>query len=81
LGREKDLFFARNRTPFLDLPARSLETIPIDISKFHFILYHGATVLLGKDLLIVEDSRSHTDTPNSVGLLWTSDQPDAETST
>ena len=26
-------------------------------------------------------SRSHSDTPPSVGLLWTSDQPDAETST
>jgi hypothetical protein len=26
-------------------------------------------------------SRSHSDTPHSVGLLWTSDQPDAETST
>jgi len=23
----------------------------------------------------------HTDTPHSVGLLWTSDQPDAENST
>ena len=26
-------------------------------------------------------SRSHADTPHSVGLLWSSDQPDAETST
>ena len=37
--------------------------------------------LLGQDLLIVEVSRSHSDTPQSVGLLWTSDQSDAETST
>ena len=29
----------------------------------------------------VEASRSHSDTPQSVGLLWTSDQPVAETST
>jgi len=36
---------------------------------------------LGQDLLIIEASRSHSDTPHSVGLLWTSDQPDAETST
>jgi hypothetical protein len=36
----------------------------------------------GLGLLIVEASRSHTlDTQHSVGLLWTSDQPDAETST
>jgi hypothetical protein len=27
--------------------------------------------------LIVESSWSHTDTPHSVGLLWTSDQPDS----
>ena len=26
-------------------------------------------------------SRSHSDTPHSVGLFWTNDQPDAETST
>jgi len=33
------------------------------------------------DLLIVEVSRSHSDTSHSVGLLWTSDRPSAETST
>jgi len=32
-------------------------------------------------LLTVEASRSHSHTPHSVGLHWTSDQPDAETST
>ena len=37
--------------------------------------------LVGQGLLIVEDSRSHSDTPHSVGLLWKSDQPDAEIST
>ena len=35
---------------------------------------------VGRGLLIVEDSRSHSDTPQSVGLFWTSDLPDAETS-
>ena len=30
---------------------------------------------------IIKDSRSHSDTPHSVGLLWTSDQLDIETST
>jgi len=34
----------------------------------------------GLDFLIIEASRTYSDTPNSVGLLWTSDQPDAETS-
>ena len=36
---------------------------------------------VGQDLLIVEASRSHPDTPHSIGPLWASDQPDAETST
>jgi hypothetical protein len=31
--------------------------------------------------LITKASRSHSDTPQSVGLLWTSDQPVANTST
>ena len=38
--------------------------------------FNGWTPLVVLGLLIVEVSRSH-----SVGLLWTSDQPDAETST
>jgi hypothetical protein len=37
--------------------------------------------LVGKGLLITEVSRSHSYTPHSIGLLWTCDQPDAETST
>ena len=37
--------------------------------------------LVGQGLLIIEDARSHSDTPHPVGILWTSDQPDAETST
>jgi hypothetical protein len=35
--------------------------------------------LVGQGLLVIEASRSHSDTLHSVGLLWTSDQPDAET--
>jgi hypothetical protein len=34
--------------------------------------------LVGQDLLIVEASRSHSDTPHSVRLLWTSDQPETK---
>jgi len=37
--------------------------------------------LIGQALLIFQTLRSHSGTPHSVGLLWTSDQPDAETST
>jgi len=32
--------------------------------------------LVDQGLLIVEGSASHPDTPQTVGLLWTSDQPD-----
>jgi hypothetical protein len=34
----------------------------------------------GHALLIIDDSRSHYDTPRSVGLIWTSARPVAETS-
>jgi hypothetical protein len=37
--------------------------------------------LVGLGLLVIEASLSHSDTPHSVGLLWTRDQPVAETST
>jgi hypothetical protein len=36
---------------------------------------------VGQGVLIIQDSRSHSDTPQTVGLLWTGDQPIAETST
>ena len=38
-------------------------------------------LLEGQGFLIIEASRSHTDTPHSAGLLWASDQPNEETST
>jgi hypothetical protein len=34
--------------------------------------------LVGQGLVIIEDSLSYSDTPQSVGLLWTNDQPDDE---
>jgi hypothetical protein len=37
--------------------------------------------IVGRGLLIIEASQSRTDTPLLAGLLWTSDQPIAETST
>ena len=42
---------------------------------------HGSTALVGQGFVIVEVWRSHSDTPHSVGLLWTSDRPVAEDST
>jgi len=37
--------------------------------------------VMGQGFLRIEVSRPHSDTPHSEGLLWTSDQTDAETST
>jgi hypothetical protein len=52
------------------------------INTFQFNLIPGELrPNAGHDLLIIEVSRSHSlDAPQSVGLLWTSDQPVAETS-
>ena len=38
----------------------------------------GQQPLVGQGLLIVEASRSYSDTPHPLGLLWTSDQHVAE---
>jgi len=37
--------------------------------------------LVGQNLPIIEDLLSHSHTPQSVGILWTSDRPVAQTST
>jgi len=37
--------------------------------------------LVGQDLFILEVLLSHSDTPHTIRLLWTSDQPVAETFT
>jgi hypothetical protein len=51
--------------------------------NYMFLFSSGSTALYGPGPpRFVEFSRSHTlDTPQSIGLLWTSDQPVAETST
>jgi hypothetical protein len=63
-------------------------TVPLPImSRLSYSSYicsislrHNST-LVDQDLLIIEASRSDSDTPQSVGFLWTSTQPDGETST
>ena len=54
--------------------------LPILVTMLYFFP-HVSTALVGLGLLIIEVSRSLSDTPQSVGLLWANDQPDAETST
>ena len=47
-----------------------------------FLLYGACSPIAGYVLLILEVIEiTHNDTPQSVGLLWTSDQPVAQTST
>jgi hypothetical protein len=47
----------------------------------NILLFVARQPLVGQGLLIFGVSRSHPDTPQSVGLLYTSDQSVAETST
>ena len=54
------------------------------VSPNHLFFFFFAVALrpnAGHGLLILDVSRSHNDAPQSVGLLWTSDQLVAETST
>jgi hypothetical protein len=52
--------------------------VAVPLLALHFFIVQQPVV--GQGLLINKASLSHSDTPPSVGLLWTSDQPDAETS-
>ena len=45
-----------------------------------FIISITQQSVVGQGPLIIENSRSHSDIPLLVRLLWTSDQPDAEIS-
>jgi len=57
-----------------------LQSIQVNIYIYIFF-FNTRQPLVGQDILFIETSISHADTPHSVGLLWMSDQPDAETST
>ena len=69
-------------------PLRLISVTSADPTEFQFLLFIDSVFfpvaqqpLVGQGLLIVETSRSHSDTPHLVGLVWTGDQPDSETST
>jgi len=51
------------------------------LSFLYILFFIARQPLVGQGLLIVKTSRLHSDTPHSVGRLWTSDQPDAQSST
>ena len=73
------------RVLFLDLTHNTLEQSrtfrALMCSLPCLIFFMSQKPLVGQGLLIIEASRSHSDTSHSVGLLWTSDELDAETST
>ena len=46
-----------------------------------FLLSVARQPLVGQGLPIIEALRTHSDTPQSVELLWTSDRPIAQTFT
>jgi len=50
-------------------------------SNYFFTMQQQPPPPVGQSPLITEASRSHSDTSQSVGLLWTSNRPIAETST
>jgi len=54
--------------------------IHVYTSKSKFFSIHGATAPIGQGLLIIEASLSHSETPDLVGLPWTSNQPNTRTS-
>ena len=66
-------------TVYLPIPPPFARTHTLPCVYFFF--WGGEQPSIGRGLLIHEVSRSHSDTPNSVGTLWTSDQLVAETST
>ena len=49
--------------------------------QYKDFFFHGSTAPVGLGLLTVQVSRSHSGIPQSVGLPWTRDWPDTETST
>ena len=72
----------KNREKSINLEAPYYVIVPNFLSHLPSFFLHVSTAIIGHGLLILEVSRSHTQThTHSVRLLWTSDQPDAETST
>jgi hypothetical protein len=59
----------------------ALETRKIFFFAANCFSFMAQQPLVGQGLLITVASQSHSDTPHSVEIPWTSDQPAAETST
>jgi hypothetical protein len=77
--------FLKSVTSYPFFPSRQSEEYKLSSKRLIFCFYMhpdfffpmAQQPLVGQGLLIIEASRSHSDTPHSIGLLWTSDQHDA----
>ena len=71
-------------TPFCHIQSNSLVPNSSTIQRSAYFPHPrpmARQFLADQSVLIIMASLSHADTPHSVGLLWSSDQPDAESST
>jgi hypothetical protein len=73
--------FVPARIRSADRPARSRWLYRLSYPGSQTSHFHGSTALPALGFLIVDVSRSHSDTPHSPRLLWTGDHSNAETST
>ena len=64
----------------IHMHSKTVSLLQAPVLLFFSDFFHGSTDLVGLGLLIVEVSSSHSDTPQSLGLLCTSDRLGAETS-
>ena len=76
----QDSYFQNETKHFTD-PFSQSELVNNDNYYYYYYYFMAQQPLVVQGLLTIEASRSHSDTPHSVGLLCTSDQPVAETST
>jgi len=76
-GEGKNLAATRNSSG-VQRVAQSVQQVSNPGSHF---LFMAQEPIVGQDILIVEASRSHSDTRQLTGLLCTNDQSDAETAT
>ena len=81
--RHRDLYLTKHNTHKrqTSIPPAVFESMSISCINNTFFFPVALRPNAGHGLLIREVSRSHNDAPQSVGLLWTSDQLVAETST
>ena len=57
-----------------------LSGLPTVKWQYNVLIFMAQQPLVGQGFLIIGASRWHSDTPQSAGLFWTSDQPDIEIS-